>query len=97
MKKFVFIYSTAKEGHTDESTQEWISWFKSIGSNLVNAGTSLGSGKLVSHKGVKEITHEMQPLSGFSIIQAENLDEAVEIAQGCPGKLSIRVYETTQN
>jgi hypothetical protein len=49
---------------------------------MVNPGMPLGPGKLVSADGVSE--RGPNHLSGFSIVLADNMDAALDIAQRCP-------------
>jgi hypothetical protein len=49
---------------------------------MVDPGTPLGQGKLVSSDGVSE--RGPNRLTGFSILLADNLDAALEVAQRCP-------------
>jgi len=49
---------------------------------MVNPGTPLGQGKLVSADGVSE--RGPNHLTGFSIVLADNIDAALGIAQSCP-------------
>jgi hypothetical protein len=61
---------------------KWKAWVDELGSAMVNPGTPLGQGKLVSSDGVSE--RGPNHLTGFSIVLAENIDAAIEIAQRCP-------------
>jgi hypothetical protein len=64
--------------------EEWRSKFQE---SLIDLGGRLGSGRVVTAQPppdgpfveVKEI------VGGYMIVSAESLDEAVEIARGCPG------------
>jgi len=60
----------------------WKAWVDGLGSAMVNPGTPLGHGKLVSSDGVSE--RGPNQLTGFSIVLADNMDAALEIAQRCP-------------
>ena len=94
MKKFVFIYNVSgAEEHTKELMDLWMSWFKSIGDKMLDSGGPLVGGKDVASQAVKDVTPEMSPASGYSIINAASMDDAVEMAKGCPGKAGLRVYE----
>jgi YCII-related domain len=92
MKKFVFI-TFGFETPTPEIQQAWGKWFASIGDKMVDSGSPLGSGREISRTGTKELPLGKESLTGYCIINAENLDEAEKIAQGCPIITSIRVYE----
>jgi hypothetical protein len=92
MKKFVLI-SFGFETPTPEIQQAWGKWFAPIGDKMVDGGSPLGSGREISHTGTKELPLGKESLTGYCIINAENIDEAEKIAQDCPIISSIRVYE----
>lgn len=59
-------------------------WREKFQSNLVDMGGKLGAGKVVGDTDgpfveVKEL------VGGYMIVSAESLDEAIEVARGCPG------------
>ena len=92
MKKFVLItygFTTP----TPEIQQAWGRWFASIGDKLVDGGNPLGNGIEISHTGTQTLTRGLESLTGYCIINAENLEEAEQVARGCPIITSIRVYE----
>ena len=93
MKKFVFLYF-GFEPLTEEIKQAWGKWFVSIGDKMVDSGNPFGTGREISHTGTKELPLGVESITGYSIINAANIEEAEEIAQGCPIITSIRVYET---
>lgn len=92
MKKFVFVYY----GHV-EPTQEvmdvWRNWFASVADKMVDSGSPFGPGREVTPTGSKDLTPEMGPASGYSIINADSIDDAVKLLEGCPIITSVRVYE----
>ncbi len=92
MKKFVFI-SYGYVEPTREIKEAWGKWFASIGDKMVDSGSPLGHGREISHSGTKELPLGLESLTGYTIINADNIDEAEKIAQGCPIITSIRVYE----
>jgi hypothetical protein len=61
---------------------KWKSWIEGLGAAVVNSGTPLGQGKLVSSEGVSE--RGANRLTGFSIVSADDFDAAIKIAQHCP-------------
>jgi len=92
MKKFVF-FTYGFETPTQEIQEAWGKWFASIGDKMVDSGSPLGPGREISHSGTKELPLGKESLTGYCIINADNLDEAEKIAKGCPIITSIRVYE----
>ena len=98
MKNYVFVYyDTSNTEASEEVTKAWGEWFGKLGEKLVDAGNPFASGgKAVEKSGVTTI--ENFPATGYSIVKAENLNEAVEMAKGCPlvtsDSAAVRVYET---
>ena len=91
MKKFVLAH-IGFEQPTDEIMAAWGKWFESIAEITVE-NVGLHPGKEVNSGGVKEISFDAQVTTGYTVIKAESLDEAVKIAQYCPFITSIRVQE----
>lgn len=92
MKKFVFL-SYGYETPTPEIKKAWGKWFESIGDKIVDGGSPLGSGREITHDGTNDLPLGLDSLTGYTIINAENIDEAVKIAEACPIITSMRVYE----
>jgi hypothetical protein len=42
------------------------------------------------------IPPENNPISGYTVIKAEDLDAAIAIAKTCPGKSGMQVYEAIE-
>lgn len=95
MKKFVFIYC-GFETPTPEVMEAWGLWFASLADKLIDNGNILTGGREISHSGTQELPLSLDSLTGYSVIRAENLDEAEKIAQECPITTSIKVYETLE-
>lgn len=98
MKKFVFIYNgpQATEKPADDTMDKWMKWFGDLGEKLVDGGNPFGGDvKEVAGDGVKAVT-ENRAL-GYSIVNAQSMDEAIEMAKGCPNVgydgYSVTVYE----
>jgi len=60
---------------------------------MVDSGSPFGSGREISHSGTKELPLGMESLTGYCIINADNMDEAEKLLEGCPIITSVRVYE----
>jgi hypothetical protein len=100
MKNYVLEYYN--EPNTGDISPEdfaasWQAWFGKVGANLVDAGNPFApGGQAVEKSGVTTI--ENYPSTGYSIIKAESMEAAVELAKASPllnekGAV-IRVYET---
>lgn len=92
MKKFVFLYY-GYEVPTPEMKDAWRNWFSSLGDRIVDSGNPFGAGREITHGGTKELSLDSGAITGYSIINAASIDEAEEIAKGCPIVTSVRVYE----
>jgi len=92
MKKYMLLHF-GFEKPTPEIMAAWGSWFESIADNSVENGGFHGGAREISHDGSKDLPMAMDSITGYSIINAESLDEAEKIAQGNPFIASIRVYE----
>ena len=92
MKKFV-IFHYGFEMPTPEIMEAWSKWFESIGEKIVDPGSSLGNGRELSSSGTKELPMGLDSLTGYTVINAKNIDEAEKIAKSCPMITSVRVYE----
>ena len=94
MGKYVYAY---KGGGMPESEEEgkrimeaWTSWFGGLGDSVVDMGNPFGASAAVGGGWTSGIT-------GYSIVTAGSLDDALAKAQGCPilngGGGSVEVYE----
>jgi len=98
MPHFIFAYHGGKTPETPEETEveisRWQSWFDNIGDTIIDPGNPVGLSKTVSAAGVSD-DGGPNPLSGYTIIQADSIDRAVELAKACPiiGDGSIEVAE----
>ncbi len=91
MKKFMFLHF-GFEKPTPEVMQAWEAWFASISDKQIDQG-GFTNGREISQSGTRELTWDMESITGYNIIEAESLAEAEELAQSNPFIASIRVYE----
>jgi hypothetical protein len=100
MKNYVLMYfnNGVREGvDPADFKAEWEQWFGSVGANLVDAGNPFNTGgQAVEKSGVTTI--ENWPSTGYSIVKADSMEDAVKFAQACPvlnePDGAVRVYET---
>jgi len=97
MSEFVYLYRGGQNPAqrspeaTQQVMQKWMAWFKELGDKgyLKNIGQPLDrTGKLVKGK-QKTITdgpfaESKDVIGGYSLIEARDLDQAVELSKGCP-------------
>jgi hypothetical protein len=91
MKRFMLLHY-GFEKPTPEIMAEWTKWFESVADKAVEHGGPM-SGREISKGGTEDLPMGMDSIAGYSIISAETLGDAEEIARGNPFIASIRVYE----
>jgi hypothetical protein len=99
MANYVLVYhgGSMPEGPEEGAKvmKGWTDWFGTIGSALVDGGNPASRTKTIAANG--SVSDDVSGPSGYSIIKAGSIDEAVSIAKGCPvlqGGASIQVVET---
>ncbi len=91
VKNFLILHY-GFEQPTPEEMGAWNKWFESIADKQVERGHFPG-GREISHSGTRDLPFGKDSITGYTIIKAENLDEAEKIARECPIVASTRVYE----
>ena len=95
MNQFVYLYRGGERGRSPEKMQEmmqkWMTWMK----QLTEKGHSKYPGQPLEHTGKlvkgKQKTVTDGPFAetkdivgGYTLIEARDLDQAVELSKGCP-------------
>jgi hypothetical protein len=87
MPNYLLAYHGGKMPESPEEGAEhmakWEAWANGLGDSLVNRGTPLGQSKSVSFSGVTD-GGGANPLLGYSILKAENIDAAVKMVEQSP-------------
>jgi hypothetical protein len=100
MGKFVLAYrgggmpETPEEG--EKTMAAWMNWFGQLGAAVADGGNPFGPAKSIASNGAVR-DGGLASLTGYSILNADSLDAATELAQGCPQLMSggtVDVYET---
>jgi hypothetical protein len=82
MGKFVYVYYGG-DSETGGTAEEWGAWFGQLGDKLVDGGNQFGQGaQAVNHEGVMAV--EQMPATGYSIVTAETMVDATDMAKSCP-------------
>lgn len=68
-------------------------WFESIGEYIVDSGSPFGYGREITNEGTAELPLGLDSITGYTIINAADMDEAEQVAASCPFISGIRVYE----
>ena len=86
MSKFLLAY---KGGSTPTSEAEgakvmevWMSWFGQLGAAVVDGGNPFGASTAVAADGSS--TAATSGLTGYSVLSADSLAAAADLAKGCP-------------
>lgn len=97
MKKFVFLYnSDPNEVPNPDVMDVWMKWFDSIKESILEMGNPFREGMLVTATSATKISPEMNPMSGYTVIKAADMDAAIAIAKTCPGQAGMNVYEAME-
>jgi hypothetical protein len=115
-EKFIFLFrggDTHPQTANDSKEakvylQSWITWMQGLGQKgiLVGGENLQRTGKQINEKG-KVMTDRpfivaKEMVNGYLIVGAKDIDEAVEIAKGCPifqenGKVEVRQLQKLEN
>lgn len=87
MSEYMFAYHGGKKPDSPEEgakmMAEWQAWVESLGDTMTNPGTPLGMSKTVTATGVED-NGGPNPLAGFSVVQADSIEAALDLAKNCP-------------
>jgi hypothetical protein len=100
MSNYLLAYRGGGMAETEEARQAamaaWGAWFGQLGSAIVDAGNPFAGSSTVSSDGSVGQGNG-SGLTGYSVVQADDLGAATELAKGCPilkDGGSVDVYET---
>lgn len=92
MKKFILIYH-GYETPAPEHVEAWSHWFQRRAASFADIGHSFGPGRQITNDTTIEMSLSSSPASGYSIVNAENIDIAEQLLEGCPIVESVSLYE----
>jgi len=99
MGKYVLVYTGGAMAETpaaqEAAMKQWTDWFGTLGSAVVDVGAPFGASTAVGDGGAT--SSSKTGASGYSIVEADNLDLAAKLASGCPviaGGGTVEVFET---
>ncbi len=88
MSKFVFAYHGGgmPEDPADQQAvmQAWEAWFGAMGAAVVDGGNPTGEARTIESDGSVTTGGGANPITGYSLIEAADLDAALAHAKGCP-------------
>jgi hypothetical protein len=101
MAKYVYVYTGGGMAATEEEQQAamaaWGAWMGELGGALVDMGNPFGASAGVKSDGSNGAAGS--ELTGYSIVEAASLDDAVVKSRGCPvfaSGGSVDVYEAIE-
>ena len=87
MAKYFVTYCGGEQPATPEDgarhMEKWKAWLAAMGEAVVNPGTPLKDTKTVSVSSVSDY-EGTYPFSGFSVLEADNLDAVLRMVRSCP-------------
>jgi hypothetical protein len=88
MAKYLYVYHGGRAPTSKEEGAKlmdaWGKWFGSLGSAVIDGGNPVGASSTVNSNGSVASDGGANPASGYSLIEAVSLNEALEKAKGCP-------------
>ena len=101
MANYVLVYKggdppSGTEAESAAVMQAWVGWFSALGAAVVDAGNPFGPSAAVAPDGTVS-DGGPSGLTGYSVVTADSLAAAVELAKGCPhlrANGTVEVYET---
>lgn len=103
MPQFIFAYHGGNKpqdpAEIEKTMAAWGAWFESMGAAVDIPGAPVGMSKTVSTSGVAD-NGGANPISGYSVVQADTIETATEMAKSCPmvvdGSGSVEVAEVIE-
>lgn len=101
MARFVLMFHGGEtpEESSPEVMDRWMAWFSELGPAVVDMGAPFGAAATIAPDGMPSEGAGPDPATGYTVIEAANLHDAVVMAKGCPGLSgggSVRLYEAIQ-
>ena len=100
MPNFIFAYhggtTPTDPADVERVMAEWGAWFENLGASVVNPGNPVGQSNTVFKDRVTD-DGGANPISGYTVVSADDMTAATRMAQGCPmvkdGSGSVEVAE----
>jgi hypothetical protein len=103
MSKYLLAYhgGSMPESESEQAAvmAAWGEWFASLGDAVADGGAPVGAATTIAADGSTSAGGGANPVSGYSLVTATDLDSAVALAKGCPiltAGGSIEVAETIE-
>lgn len=100
MAKYLLLYAGGSMPETDAEQakvmEAWTAWFAELGPAVVDPGNPFNADSKTISSG-PTVTDAKATASGYSVIEADSLDQAAKLAENCPvllGGAQVMVFET---
>jgi len=88
MAKYLLVYHGGKPPSNPADVKAvmdaWGAWFGSLGAAVIDGGNPVGASYTVRSDGSLVTGGGANPASGYSLIEAANIEDAHKKAAGCP-------------
>ena len=88
MAKYLFSYHGGKMPEGEEAVAEvmaaWGAWFESMGASVLDPGNPVMTSVTVAGDGSTSEGGGANPVGGYGLFEAADMDAASEMAKGCP-------------
>lgn len=88
MPKYLLAYHGGQMAQTpDEQAKAmaaWGGWFVSLGDAVVDVGNPTGPSRTLAADGSASAGGGPNPVTGYTLVSAGDLESAVSLAKGCP-------------
>lgn len=88
MTKYLLSYhggdQPASKEEGEKVTKSWMDWMASLGKSLVEPGNPTTVAKTIDKAGKVSDGGGPNPVTGYTVLEAGSLDDAVKLAKGCP-------------
>ncbi len=88
MSKYLFVYHGGKNPESEAEVAEvldaWGTWLGSMGSAVIDGGNPVGMSSTINSDGSVTDNGGANPASGYGLIEASDLDDAIAKGRACP-------------
>ena len=88
MAKYLFVYHggsrASNEAEVKKTMDAWGAWFGALGAAVIDGGNPVGASSTVHANGSVTATGGANPASGYRLIAAASMEDAVAKAKNCP-------------
>ena len=100
MPKFLYAYHGGSQPASPEEGEKvmkaWMDWIGGLGKAMVDVGNPTGPSKVVSAGGKTTSGGGANAVTGYSVVEAKSLDDAIKMAKDCPQLLAKGTIEVAE-